>query len=272
MGITLNGRVLDFDSKPSLQTDSKPVWRMPIELNSKLIYGVNINGYDYPPCDTGCVLYLPGLPGQGSTIWDRSNQGNNGTITGAVWTRNSQGIWYLDFDALDDSINCGSGASLDNINTITIKLWFYVKAWGVASVYGRLWDKTIRSLMINNENQAIRYEHGFVNGGNNYPNWQTPNSSIALTTWYHLIVTYDRTATANNPIIYLNGVSQVLTESAVPVGATRDDSAGTLYIGNTSGANRGANSRIALHATCNTIWTAAQALASFQREKHLLGV
>jgi len=37
----------------------------------------------FSPPELGCVHYLPGLPGGGSKIHDRSPCGNIGTITGA---------------------------------------------------------------------------------------------------------------------------------------------------------------------------------------------
>ncbi len=58
--------------------------------------------FDPPPL--GTVLWYPGLPGAGSLIYDRSLYGNHGTITGATWTRNSKGLWGLNFDG-DDYVN-----------------------------------------------------------------------------------------------------------------------------------------------------------------------
>ena len=39
----------------------------------------------FNPPELGCVLYLPGLPGGGSRIHDRSPYANNGTVAGATW-------------------------------------------------------------------------------------------------------------------------------------------------------------------------------------------
>ena len=108
--VAINGKFHDLDYEPSLKIGKLPNWRTPIEINGKMVHGVNINGYDYPPVEPGCVLYYPGLPGQGSAIWDRSNNDNNGTIVGATWVRNSSGLWTLRIGdpTADDYINIDS--------------------------------------------------------------------------------------------------------------------------------------------------------------------
>ena len=79
------------------------------------------NGLSTPPI--GCVLHLPGLPGGGSKIYDRSPYGNVGTIIGATWTRLPSGLWVMSFDGDDDYVNCGSGTSLNIIAEMSIEAW-----------------------------------------------------------------------------------------------------------------------------------------------------
>ncbi len=67
----------------------------------------------FAPPDTGAVLLLTGLPGGSDKIYDRSPYGNAGTITGATWTRLPSGVWALDFDGVDDYVDCGNNLSLD---------------------------------------------------------------------------------------------------------------------------------------------------------------
>jgi len=69
-------------------------------------------------------LYLPGLEGGGSTIYDYSGQGNNGTITGAAWRRtSSRTFWTLRGDGTDDTISFGNPASLQIVGAFTILCW-----------------------------------------------------------------------------------------------------------------------------------------------------
>ena len=59
-----------------------------------------------PGHQAGCVLAgsFP-KPRTGSDVWwDYSPQKNHSTITGAVWTRLSSGLWVLDLDGSDDMV------------------------------------------------------------------------------------------------------------------------------------------------------------------------
>ncbi len=79
-------------------------------------------GLSTPPI--GCVLDLPGLPGAGNKIYDRSPYGNHGTITGAVWKRLPSGLWVLNFDGSDDRVDCGDDPSLSpGLGDWSISVW-----------------------------------------------------------------------------------------------------------------------------------------------------
>lgn len=77
----------------------------------------------YEPPDLGTVLYLPGLPGAGSKVYDRSPYGNHGTINGATWARLPSGLWYNSFDGTDDKITIPHATSLNLTNTWTLGAW-----------------------------------------------------------------------------------------------------------------------------------------------------
>uniref|UniRef100_A0A6M3KMJ4 Uncharacterized protein n=1 Tax=viral metagenome TaxID=1070528 RepID=A0A6M3KMJ4_9ZZZZ len=62
-----------------------------------------------PPAPANSVLYLTGYPPLGSTIYDRSGQDNDGTITGATWVRLPSGLYGISYDGTDDLVDCGTG-------------------------------------------------------------------------------------------------------------------------------------------------------------------
>ena len=66
--------------------------------------------------------------------------------------------------------------------------------------------------------------------------WYTPQDSISLNQWQHVAVTYDTGSSNNDPIMYINGVSQTLGWDDLPQGTVSDDSAQNLQIGNFAGA------------------------------------
>ena len=63
--------------------------------------------------------------------------------------------------------------------------------------------------------------------------WYT-SQVLPLNAWSHVAVFYDSDAVGNDPVIYLNGVAQSLTETT-PVGTRASDASNTFYIGNTGG-------------------------------------
>ena len=87
------------------------------------IYQRSAQAIDLSTPPIGCVLDLPGLPGGGNKIYDRSPYGNIGTIIGATWLRTPSGLWVLSFDGSDDYVDCGSGSSLDITGGITVEVW-----------------------------------------------------------------------------------------------------------------------------------------------------
>jgi len=104
-----------------------------------LSYAINIldkgeaRGCD--PLSDGLVLYFPFHESSlisGSTFYDVSPMGNNGTIVGATWT--SEG---MSFDGEDDYVEVPDSDSL-NLNTLTVSVWF-------KSTYEGEWFRTIVS-------------------------------------------------------------------------------------------------------------------------------
>ena len=62
---------------------------------------------------------------------------------------------------------------------------------------------------------------------------QTNANTFASGSWHHVVVTYNRSNTANDPIIYIDASVQALTEFTTPVGTAMDETGGEFQIGNT---------------------------------------
>ena len=60
--------------------------------------------------------------GSGSTINDKSGNGNDGTISGATWTQGKYGS-ALSFDGVDDYVDAGNDSSLNITDVVTIEAW-----------------------------------------------------------------------------------------------------------------------------------------------------
>jgi hypothetical protein len=200
----------------SQQENPKGVW----DSNSVAVWHLNDNFLD-------------------STV--NSNDGtNSGSIDKTGYIANGQ-----DFDGNDDYIDVGSGNSVDNvfIGGGTVSAWIYPTGWG-ESLFGRIVDKSTDTLGADG--------WGFiVNGGGVIKNkitfyrdfstergfWYSPTDSLSLNQWQHVVVTYNEDSTSNEPILYINGVSQTIFWDDLPIGTPSDDSAQSLHIGKFAGAN-----------------------------------
>jgi hypothetical protein len=70
--------------------------------------------------------------------------------------------------------------------------------------------------------------------------WDTPGQSVALDAWQWVTAVFDESNAANAPTIYINGVAQNLSESAIASGSAVDDDLAPMRIGNYgSGTSRG---------------------------------
>lgn len=187
----------------------------------------------------------------------------------AVWSNSYRAVWHLNqtttdsttvnpgsatgtnpttgqiagarhFDGVDDYIEVPQNASIDNIfaGGGTISTWIYASGWGEGG-FGRLVDKSSNvgaqngyGLQLDSAPQAMLFDAGFTTRGL----WESPNASIKLNSWHHVVVTYDSGSTANTPSIYIDGKAQPLTLLQAPAGASPNDATRPLRIGNFSAA------------------------------------
>lgn len=78
------------------------------------------------------------------------------------------------------------------------------------------------------------FQYGF-SGDDGY--WSTP-VEIPLNQWSNIVVTYDNSDVANDPVIYLNNTSVSLTEGGAPTGTRTSDAGNDVYIGNNPSQTR----------------------------------
>lgn len=88
--------------------------------------------------------------------------------------------------------------------------------------------------------------------------WITTSATLTAGAWNHVVVTYDGTSTANNPVIYINGASVAVTRSTAPVGTYRTGTAANLYIG-TPSAGAALDGKITDARIYNAVLTSSQA-------------
>lgn len=137
----------------------------------------------------------------------------------------------IDFDGSDDVVNCGSGATLDDITQTTWAAWFYMRSGyigncRIAAKESAAGDGTTALFLSDSSGPRIYWARKF---SGTFGMWYSP--LITSNTWFHVAITYNDASTANDPLIYINGASQSVTEFITPTGTRNSDAALNFTIG-----------------------------------------
>lgn len=87
--------------------------------------------------------------------------------------------------------------------------------------------------------------------------WSATTDVIALSTWTQVAVTYNKSSTANDPILYYDSTAITLTKSVSPSGGAVAGTGGIFFIGG-SGATKSVDGKIEGLCIYNRILTAAE--------------
>ncbi len=215
----------------------------------------------YTP-DSNCKLWLPGQDdAYSSIIRDRSGNGNNGTITGAVWAKNSRGIWYLNTDGSDDQIVCtGTGLAAGSAAR-TMEFWANVDALGITTgrtffARGEYLESKMFALSHGNADLAlliVTHSHNFI-------------STLALVvgTWTYYAATLNGTAVS----ITVNSVTQTGTLDATPNTSASD----VYWCSRLGAAGTWMDTGIILQRAHTRVLTTAERLSHYNSERGFFGV
>jgi len=233
------------------------------------------------------ALNASGLVGQWSfdgkqTVWtsssagttlDTSGQSNTGTLTNmSQSTSVTEGKigQALNFSSASQTyIDAGSGASLDNIAPLTVVAWIRPTAVSVSSQNSRIVSKGTSDVL----SWRFGYVAGYANQmyfgqsftGTDAEWWTTSGPITTANIWYHVAVTYDRSATTNDPIFYVNGTPDTTSSLGDPTGSANDDSTVNLLIGGRSGGDRSWEGRIDDLRIYNRILSASEIAALYNQ-------
>ncbi len=185
--------------------------------------------------NTGLALHLPFDEIAGTTAADLSGNALDGTLQNGLDATNDSlaGITgrALDFDGGDDAVHAGNDPLINDSGAFTYSGWFYPT---ILSFNRRLFENGY-SILSQGNNGSLYMNFGRWSGG--YAAWNTADNALALNEWHHVAVTYDYASTANDPILYINGVAVGLTETVAPSGTVNTTNA-QLYVGNRASADR----------------------------------
>ncbi len=119
--------------------------------------------------------------GKGDVLADLTGNGNDGAIHGATWVKRDDGF-ALQFDGLDDYVDCGDGPTLGLTEALTIEAWIKPLALPGAEplVIGKHYDSF--GITHYRDGQFWYYISG---GGNN------AKGRAELDVWSHIVATFD---------------------------------------------------------------------------------
>jgi hypothetical protein len=161
--------------------------------------------------------------GSGIVAADSSGNVNSGTINGATWTTGKIGS-ALNFDGVNDYVDCGRGASLNITDAITISAWVKLAADNPT------WTRIIQKGSANNHYGYVVGIHTnkveFQRDFNNADFTKSKSYSVVPNVWYHLAGVYNgRTA-----VLYVNGIEATDAWKGTQFNSESD----ILYIGRRS--------------------------------------
>lgn len=129
--------------------------------------------------DSGLVAHWDCNKGTGEILHDRSGNKNHGKIHGAKWVQSGSG-YALQFNGVDNYVDCGNDPSLDITGPLTLQAWIMPTSVsrGEPGIIGKFF-----------ESYAITYSgsaHFYISSGGNYI-----SGPIQLGKWLHITATFD---------------------------------------------------------------------------------
>jgi len=172
---------------------------------------------------------------------DSSGNSNSGTPSGfagdANGTTNATGkIGGADrFDGTDDFLDMGSDATLDDLGPLTVSAWINPDTTGEGSA-GKViakYDTGTGRWFLEIDDTAPEVETFEFNKDHATTDLArvASNSTVSLTSWQQVVVTWDGTTTASNIHIYKNGAEVSYAVTTNGAGAENSDAGEPLIIG-----------------------------------------
>jgi len=149
--------------------------------------------------EPGLVAHWSCDEGSGAVLKDVSGNGNDGTIHGAQYVKRARGF-CLQFDGIDDYVDCGNRPALDLRETITVEAWVYpeTRVTGEPGILGKQFSSFLLTYYA--DGQCWWY----INEGGNHV-----AAPLSIGTWHHVVATFD----GNNLRLYVDGKLASMTSS-----------------------------------------------------------
>jgi len=160
----------------------------------------------------------------GATAYDRSGQGNNGTLTNGPALDGGKVGQALNFDGVDDYVNVGDKSSLEFGGTsaqYTISAWVKLDTAPIASWYFAIASKykdtsnQIEYLFSIYDTTAQVLLYADDTGAGTVIQQRVTNSGISIGQWHHIVATHNVSTDVMR--IYVDGVEPPATDVGGPI-------------------------------------------------------
>src|ERR1700722_8824684 len=151
------------------------------------------------PVTNGLALGLPFTEGSGTTVYDQSGNGNNGTLSGGVTWAGGPSGWTLNFNGSTGYVTYPLAKAAPALSKFTLMTWFGCNA--LTGTYQMIISVTTTGnpTELRLLGNTTRLELSMGSTGD-----LILAGSLSLKTWYHLTAPYDGT----NILLYVNGALQ----------------------------------------------------------------
>ena len=189
------------------------------------------------PSDSNLVGYWSFDEGSGSTAYDYSANANAGTLANTTFVSGISGK-ALSFNGTTSIVTITDHATIQNVfdGGGSFSCWVYINSDGEADT-GIILNKEVWNLRTDSQsgsNVRLRFAHSFSGTAGQ---WYTA-TDISISTWHHIVFSYNNDSVSNDPIIIVDGLNKTITEGQTPVGTRTTDVGQNLYIGNVNGSTQ----------------------------------
>lgn len=171
----------------------------------------------------GCVLDFQFAERSGSTVYDQSGNGNNGTVYGATWVKGRL-LGGLSFDGVDDYVNIADSPSQRGMSELTIHVLWKATAW-TPTFYGIVakWASNVRRhYLLGYPSEGKLWF--WVSDGTSTQNVTIPQPSVGV--WHTLVGVFKG---GNYIKLYVDGVE--MASAATTIASISNATGEPLYVG-----------------------------------------
>jgi hypothetical protein len=152
----------------------------------------------------------------GSSLPDISGNGRNGTTVNTPSWVSGKINNALSFNGTNQYVNCGNIAGFEVTDPFSIDTWFYKSSGGGGVLVSKRSGGDIGWSLHSRSSDQI---HLYLGDGTVYLMALT-NNSFALSTWHHVVATYDGSNTYAGMKLYVNNILQTTTNQSTGLPST----------------------------------------------------